>query len=165
MIDASNSPAFGAAVRGGFVGAPFRDAAAAEAAISLLEGVGYARTEISLAADRAACDIDFDEIGDRIAVHTALGAAGGGLAGALLGTAAVVGGFMFAGPLAILVGAATGFAGGAVGAVIHSAGMPSDDALHCEREVAAGKILVGVHPHDGDGEHVRALLARAVRAA
>jgi hypothetical protein len=161
MIDTSSSPAFGESGRGSFLGAPFRTAAAAERAAALLETAGYGRDEISVAADAVACKADFDEIGERIGAYTAVGAAGGGLVGALLGTAAVVAGFMFAGPIAIAAGAVTGFAGGALGAFLHAAGMPSHDAYHCEQEVAAGKILVGVHPHDGDAEHVRALLAEA----
>jgi hypothetical protein len=154
-----NDNVIGGSEAGGFVGATLPSPLAADKAINRLLAAGYAREEISVAADRAACDLDFDEFGEDAGFDALGGAVAGGVLGGILGAAVVIGGIMLAGPIVAVVGAATGAGGGALAAFLLGAGLPSHDATRCEEAVSTGKILVGVHPHPGNFEKVRAALA------
>jgi hypothetical protein len=117
----TNMEPIGGSEQGEFIGAPFPDMNAAEKVVTQLLAAGYVHEEISVVADRATCEVDFDEFGDDTVAGALGGAVAGGALGALLGAAAEFGGFMVAGPLVLVVGTATGVLGGAVAAMLLAA--------------------------------------------
>lgn len=99
----------------------------------------------------------------------------GGLAGLLIGIAAVVipgaGGFLFAGPLAAVLGlhgaVATTFTGAFAGAatgglvgVFEGLGVPKETAQHYEKQINAGGVLVAVATTSENEEQAQNILER-----
>lgn len=129
--------------------AVFPQLAAAKAAIKQLSHDGVSQDHISLVAHSLEDDIEVQSFlthGDKTETDAARGAVVGGLLGLLAGAAFFwIPGF---GPLVILGPLATGFTGGAVGALVGAMtgwGIPQDHVHRYEQKIQAGGVLVIVH--------------------
>jgi hypothetical protein len=149
------------------VTAVFRDRTQANRVYTWLRDRGYTADEINvLMSDqtRAAYDTaDEEEIvssGTHAAEGMATGGAIGTAVGATLAAIAAIGtsvmvpglGIVVAGPiLAAFAGAGAGaVAGGLIGGLI-GLGIPESNARAYEEALRDGGVVVGVHPHAGDG--------------
>jgi len=145
---------------------------ATEAAVRELQRSGFDMTRLSIIGKGYQTEerpMGFYTTGDRVKTWGGIGAFWGGLWGLLLGAAFVwVPGF---GPLAIagpivhtLVGALEGAAvvGGlsAAGAALVSLGLPKEQAIKYERDLAADRYLLFVHGSKEDAEAARAMLSQ-----
>src|SRR3954451_12656034 len=146
----------------------FRDRTSADAAFDELMQRGFDRDDLSiLGRGREGASGLTD---DRDHVTAGEGAAVGGIAGLLLGVAAMlipgIGPIVAIGPItAALTGAITGgvtgaVVGGIAGALIH-AGVPKEDARYYEDRLKSGGYLLTVHTDDARYERARATLQRS----
>src|SRR5215204_5479303 len=146
----------------------FRDRASADSAFDELVQRGFDRDDISiLGRGREGASGLMD---DRDHVTAGEGAAVGGIAGLLLGVAAMlipgIGPIVAIGPItAALTGAVTGgvtgaVVGGVAGALIH-AGVPEEDARYYEDRIKSGGYLLTVHTDDAHYPQARATLQRS----
>ena len=69
-----------------------------------------------------------------------------------------VGPIVAAGPMSADLGEAAGHAAGGVASVLARAGLPAETAAGLQREVEAGRVLLGVHVKSGDATGVAAAL-------
>lgn len=141
----------------------FRDPSEARAAVHDLENSGIAREKISVVSREAGAEIT-DPIHEP-SPGTAKGAAIGGIAGAVLGVAALaipgVGPVLAAGPLAAaLTGAGVGAATGGMLGALSDMGMTDDEARHWAEGVKRGGTLVAVHGGEELTEKAQSVLDR-----
>ncbi len=108
-----------------------------------------------------------DPLGTRWEEGAGIGAATGATAGVGLGLAVAAGLISPIGPViaggalvALLASASAGAASGAVVGGILGAGVPEDHARIYEGELQAGRVLVTVHPADGQEDAAREVLRR-----
>lgn len=89
----------------------------------------------------------------------------GELGGQVLAVIALVlpgiGPIVAAGPMSAELGEVAGHVAGSLASVLKSAGVPDDRAAGFQREVQAGRILIGVHATDGNAAPIRAALLSA----
>jgi hypothetical protein len=89
----------------------------------------------------------------------------GELGGQVLAVIALVlpgiGPIVAAGPMSAELGEVAGHVAGSLASVLKSAGVPEDRAVRFQREVQAGRVLIGVHARDGNAELVRDALSAA----
>lgn len=126
----------------------FRDPSEARAAVHDLENSGIARDKISVVSRGE--DGDVKDPTHEPNPATAKGAAIGGVAGAVLGIAALaipgIGPIVAAGPLAAaLTGAGVGAATGGMLGALHDMGMSDEEAQHWAEGLRRGGTLVAVH--------------------
>ena len=141
----------------------FRDPAEARAAVHDLENSGIASDKISVVSRDSPDDI-------KDPIHepnpgTAKGAAIGGVAGALLGVAALaipgLGPVLAVGPLAAaLTGAGVGAATGGMLGALHDMGMTDEEARHWAEGLRRGGTLVAVHGGDELTDKAQSVLDR-----
>jgi hypothetical protein len=145
----------------------FRDRASADAAFDELTQRGFDRDDLSiLGRGREGASGLTD---DRDHVTAGEGAAVGGIAGLLLGVAAMlipgIGPIVAIGPItAALTGAVTGgvtgaVVGGIAGALI-DAGVPEDEAHYYDERFRQGGILLTVHADDMRYDEARTIMQR-----
>jgi len=131
----------------------FRDTNEAQAAIQDLESAGFSREHLNVIAyDGSAADSEGNELGE----NTAKGAAAGGVAGLLLGLAAMaipgVGPIIAAGPIvAALAGAGVGAATGGILGALSDMGVPGHEAKYYHEAVRHGGTLIIVPT---EAEHI-----------
>ncbi len=90
----------------------------------------------------------------------------GGLAAGIMLVVPPVGPVLAAGPLATMLlaaleGAAVGSGLSAIAGALTSAGLPVDDALACESEIASSRFVVFVHGSRDDERRAREIVGRA----
>jgi len=157
----------------------FADRVKAEAAISELEGAGYAPKEISIVVkDQETATKIADNTGANVAGGAVAGATTGGviggIAGLLVGIGAIVvpgiGALLIGGPIAAVLGlsgaaaatasgAVTGaLAGGLLGALA-GLGVPEEDAKVYEERISQGGVLLAVPEKEGIEDDVRAIMS------
>jgi hypothetical protein len=145
----------------------FRDRTSADAAFDELVQRGFDRDDISiLGRGREGASGLMD---DRDHVTAGEGAAVGGIAGLLIGVAAMlipgIGPIVAIGPItAALTGAVTGgitgaVVGGIAGALI-DAGVPEDEARYYDERFHQGGILLTVHADDPRYDEARTIMQR-----
>ena len=146
---------------------------AAEAAVKALGQAGFDLKKVSIVGKGYRTEehaLDFYTVGDRMKAWGASGGLWGAAWGLLLGSAVFVmppfGIVAAAGPItAALVAALEGAAvvGGvtALGAALASVGMPHDQAVKYEAEIAADRFLLIVHGTQEDVAKARGILAAA----
>ena len=139
----------------------FRDPVEAQVAVRDLRDAGFAENHVSL--------ITREESGDQTAPEheptegTAKGAAIGGVAGALLGVAAMaipgIGPVLAVGPLAAaLTGAGVGAATGGMLGALADIGVPEREAQQLTEALREGGTVVVVHAGDKTWDAARAIL-------
>ncbi|MDY6948509.1 MAG: DUF1269 domain-containing protein [Pseudomonadota bacterium] len=163
------------------VTALFKDAAGVERAYDAALSRGYGRDDINLVlsedtrlrhfavnqvagdlADKAAESTEQSTEKKQTAASKLAGPAGGTAATlapalAAIGSAALLPGLIFAGPIAVALaaGAAVGVAGGLVGALTNW-GIPKTRVEEYEAQIRNGGILIGVHAKsDDDATHLQ----------
>ena len=99
-----------------------------------------------------------EDVGEKAAI--------GGMAGAILGIAALaipgIGPILAAGPLAMaLTGAAAGAATGGLIGVFTNDGIPEDRAHHYSKAITSGNVMVSVHASQDRVDHAAAVLDRS----
>jgi stress response protein YsnF/uncharacterized membrane protein len=150
----------------------FDDAAEARSAVQELTGLGVARDQISLMANRDAhADYagvetgaaDANTTGGGAMAGAGIGAVAGGIGGLIVGLVALpipgLGPIIAAGPLAAaLTGAGIGaVTGGVIGALTH-VGVPEEHAQHYAEGVRRGGTLVTVNSPDNLASRVSAVM-------
>lgn len=147
--------------------------AAAEAAVKALEHAGFDLKTVSIIGKSCRSEehaLAFYTVGDRVRAWGASGGLWGAAWGLLLGSAMFVmpplGIVAAAGPITpILVAALEGAAvvGGvsALSAALASVGLPHDQAVKYEADIAADRFLLIVHGTQQDVARARAILAEA----
>src|SRR3954447_8415712 len=139
----------------------FRDRNEVQAALHDLEGDGITREHISIVAYNP----DVSEHGSELGSNTTKGAAAGGIAGLVLGLAAIalpgIGPILAAGPIAAaLAGAGVGAAtGGMLGALIDM-GVPGHEAKYYEDALHQGGTLLIVRSAGEMAEKAQSVLHR-----
>jgi len=138
----------------------FNSVSDAQRAVTVLEGEGISRDQISVIANKNAAGYETGEGVDKtsdVVADAGIGAAIGGVGGLLLSVAGaitlpVIGPILAAGPIAAaLTGAGIGAAaGGLVGALTES-GVPEDQAKYYAEGVRRGDVLVTVN---ADGSNI-----------
>lgn len=150
----------------------------ADATISELEEAGFTAKDISIIIGdkgRAAVKTKGQEVAQATTTGIATGGTIGGIAGLIIGVAAItlpgIGGLIVAGPLAValglievggttLAGALTGAAaGGLIGALV-GFGVPLESAKEYEEALRAGQVLLAVSTPPEKADLVRNLLAK-----
>ena len=145
----------------------FRDSNEAQAALHDLEGAGFTREHLNLVA--------FDGSGEytnrlksdtELGSNTTKGAAAGGVAGLLIGLAAVaipgIGPVIAAGPIAAaLAGAGVGAATGGMLGALNDMGVPGHEAKYYEEAIRRGGTMLVVHAGgDTSAEQAQSVLDR-----
>jgi hypothetical protein len=144
----------------------FRDANEAQAALQDLESAGFTREHLSLVAyDGSGQYSDYLGKNSELGSNTAKGAAAGGVAGLLLGLAAVaipgIGPIVAAGPIAAaLAGAGVGAATGGMLGALSDMGVPGHEAKYYEEAIRRGGTLLMVRADEGSVERAQAVLDR-----
>jgi uncharacterized protein (TIGR02271 family) len=143
----------------------FRDRAAADRAYDMLVQRGFDRDDISVVGRGAEGTTDRADAGHDVSAGE--GAATGGIAGLLLGAAAMlipgIGPIVAVGPLAAaLAGALTGgvtgaVVGGITAGLVHG-GVPEDEARYYDERFQQGGYLVTVRTDDGRYDDARRIL-------
>lgn len=146
----------------------------ADKVVSELEKMGFGKKDISVVVRQEEAPVKRETRGQEVAKDSgagiATGGAIGGIAGLIIGIAAItipgIGGLIVAGPLAIalglvqvgattLAGAITGAAaGGIIGALV-GLGVPRESAQQMESAVRKGQVLLAVNTPDEKEERVR----------
>lgn len=137
----------------------FANRSDADQAIAKLLGSGFVKDDISLVMSEKARDAwikTTDDMGDRASAGGITGAAVGGALGALVAGLALVGSLtmpgstlLMTGPIvAALTGAGAGAAAGGLTGALIGAGIDAGEAGKYEKDIAAGKAVVIVHPSD-----------------
>jgi len=140
----------------------FRDLNEARAALHDLESDGFPREQINLVAyDGSGAADDVSELGS----NTTKGAAAGGIAGLLLGLAAValpgIGPIVAAGPIAAaLAGAGVGAATGGMFGALADMGVPGHEAKYYEEAIRRGGTMLIVSAEGEMVDKARSLLDR-----
>jgi len=144
----------------------FRDRNEARAALHDLESAGFVREHLNLVAyDGSGTSSEIGDQGSGLGSHTSAGAAVGGLAGLLLGLAAVaipgIGPIVAAGPIAAaLAGAGVGAAtGGILGALVDM-GIPGHEAGYYQEAIRRGGTLLIVRTGEVLAERAQSTLDR-----
>jgi hypothetical protein len=125
----------------------FPTLAAGEAAVNELAGAGFVADEIGFLSPG---DVREPRAGRKQVVGIGAGSALGGVAGAVLGAAAVgaipgIGPVLVAGALVpVVIGAVTGVGGGAALGSLLAANVTEDQGLYYQQEVESGRTLVSV---------------------
>jgi hypothetical protein len=144
----------------------FRDSNEAQAALRDLEGAGFTREHLNLVAyDGSGQYADMGKGSSDLGPNTAKGATAGGLAGLLIGLAAVaipgVGPIVAAGPIAAaLAGAGVGAAAGGMIGALSDMGVPGREAKYYEEAIRRGGTLLIVHASGDRAEHAQSVLDR-----
>lgn len=144
----------------------FPDSNEAQAALHSLENAGFTRDHLSLVAydgsgEYSSAAKDESELGS----NTTKGAAAGGIAGLLLGLAAVaipgIGPVIAAGPIAAaLAGAGVGAASGGMLGALADMGVPGHEAKYYEEAIRRGGTLLIVRAEDEMAEQAQSILER-----
>jgi len=156
----------------------FPTTAEADAVISDLEKAGFTAKDISVILGdkgRAMVKTKGQEVTQTTATGIATGGTIGGIAGMIIGVAAItlpgIGGLIVAGPLAValglievggttLAGALTGAAaGGLIGALV-GFGVPVESAKTYEEALKMGQVLLAVNTSSEQTDLVRRILAQ-----
>lgn len=145
----------------------FRDANESQAALHDLEAAGFTREHVNLVSyDGSGQYSEYLGEGSELGSNTAKGAAAGGVAGLLLGLAAValpgIGPIIAAGPIAAaLAGAGVGAATGGIFGALADMGVPGHEAKYYEEGIRRGGTLVIVRAEDEErSERAQAVLDR-----
>jgi hypothetical protein len=145
----------------------FRDSNEAQAALHDLEAAGFPVDNLNLVAyDGSGVYSDVLRRGNELGANTTRGAAAGGVAGLLLGLAAValpgIGPIVAAGPIAAaLAGAGVGAAAGGMLGALADMGVPGHEAKYYEEAIRRGGTLVIVRALGEDmAERAQSLLDR-----
>src|SRR5215203_306556 len=134
----------------------FRDSNEAQAALHDLEGAGFTREHLNLVAyDGSGQYTDVVSQGNELGSNTTKGAAAGGIAGLLIGLAAVaipgVGPILAAGPIAAaLAGAGVGAATGGMLGALADMGVPGHEAKYYQEAIRRGGTLLVVNAGSED---------------
>lgn len=144
----------------------FRDSNEARAALHDLQSSGFTHQHLNVVTyDGSQENSGIENPGSELGSNTTKGAAAGGVAGLLLGLAAVaipgVGPIIAAGPIAAaLAGAGVGVAtGGMLGALVDM-GVPGHEAKYYEEAVRGGGTLVIVRSEGEKAEDAQSILDR-----
>jgi hypothetical protein len=144
----------------------FRDSNEARAALHDLQSGGFTHEHLNvLAYDGSGESTVIAHQGNELGSNTTKGAAAGGVAGLILGLAAIaipgVGPIVAAGPIAAaLAGAGVGVAtGGMLGALVDM-GVPGHEAKYYEEAVRSGGTLVIVRAEAEKAEDAQSILDR-----
>ena len=153
--------------------AVYADHSQADTAVKALQHGGFDMHKLSIiGADYHSEEdvVGFYNTGDRMRSWGANGAFWGAIWGLFFGAAFFVipgvGPFIAAGPIvaaivAVLEGAVTVGALGAIGAGLVGMGVPRDSMVHYETAIKAGKFLVVAHGSHDEAEHARDILTTA----
>jgi hypothetical protein len=144
----------------------FRDSNEAQAALHDLERGGFAREQLNLVAyDGSGHYTDMARESSELGSKTTKGAAAGGIAGLLLGLAAValpgIGPIVAAGPIAAaLTGAGVGAAAGGMLGALADMGVPGHEAKYYEEAIRRGGTLLIIRASDEKAEDAQSVLDR-----
>lgn len=144
----------------------FRDNTEAQASLHDLEAAGFTREHLSLVAyDGSQGDAAVSSQGSEMGSNTTKGATMGGVAGLLLGLAAVaipgIGPVVAAGPIAAaLAGAGVGAAAGGIFGALADMGVPGHEAKYYQEAIRRGGTLVIVRTNDELAERAQSILDR-----
>jgi hypothetical protein len=144
----------------------FRDSNEAEAALHDLERSGIPREQLNLVAyDGSGHYADMARQGSEVGSKTTKGAAAGGVAGLLLGLAAValpgVGPIVAAGPIAAaLTGAGVGAATGGMLGALGDMGVPGHEAKYYQEAIRRGGTLLIIRAGAERAEDAQSVLDR-----
>ncbi len=142
----------------------FRDPIEAQVAVRDLEQAGFDHSNISVVTHQATHQRSTTDAGEHTS-GTIKGAAIGGVAGALLGLAALaipgIGPVLAAGPLAAaLTGAGVGAATGGMFAALSELGVPEHETEYWAEGIRGGGSLVIVHATEETGDRAQSILDR-----
>lgn len=140
----------------------FRDSNEAQAALQDLHSAGFTREQFNLVAYNGS-GANAEESG--LGANTAKGAAAGGVAGLLLGLAALaipgIGPILAAGPIAAaLAGAGVGAAAGGMLGALADMGVPGHEAQYYEEAIRLGGTLLIVRGDKDQAEDAQSVLDR-----
>lgn len=144
----------------------FRDSDEAQAALQDLESAGFTREHLNLVAyDGSGQYTDLVKQGSELGSNTTKGAAAGGVAGLLIGLAAVaipgVGPIVAAGPIAAaLAGAGVGVATGGMLGALADMGVPGHEAKYYQEAIRRGGTLLIVRADEDLAERAQSTLDR-----
>lgn len=144
----------------------FRDSDEAQAALQDLESAGFTRDHLNLVAyDGSGQYTDLAKRGSELGANTTKGAAAGGVAGLLIGLAAVaipgVGPIVAAGPIAAaLAGAGVGAATGGMLGALADMGVPGHEAKYYQEAIRRGGTLLIVRTDEAMAERAQSTLDR-----
>lgn len=144
----------------------FRDSNEAQAALQDLESAGFTREHLNLVAyDGSGHYSDLVKDDNELGSNTTKGAAAGGLAGLLIGLAAVaipgVGPIVAAGPIAAaLAGAGVGAATGGMLGALADMGVPGHEAKYYQEAIRRGGTLLIVRAGAEMSEQAQSILDR-----
>jgi uncharacterized membrane protein len=145
----------------------FRDSNEAQAALQDLEGAGFTREHLNLVAfDGSGTYSDLAKRSSELGSNTTKGAAAGGMAGLLIGLAAVaipgIGPVVAAGPIAAaLAGAGVGAATGGMLGALNDMGVPGNEAKYYQEAIRRGGTMLVVQAGgDTSAEQAQSILDR-----
>ena len=144
----------------------FRDSNEAQAALQDLEGSGFTREHLNLVAyDGSGEYSDLVKGGNELGSNTTKGATAGGVAGLLIGLAAVaipgIGPIVAAGPIAAaLAGAGVGAAAGGMLGALADMGVPGHEAKYYQEAIRRGGTLLIVRAGGEMAEQAQSVLDR-----
>jgi uncharacterized membrane protein len=145
----------------------FRDSNEAQAALHDLETAAFPAEDLNLVAyDGSGEYTEILRQGNELGSNTTKGAAAGGVAGLLLGLAAValpgIGPIVAAGPIAVaLAGAGVGAAAGGMLGALADMGVPGHEAKYYEEAIRRGGTLILVRAREEEmADRARSLLDR-----
>ena len=144
----------------------FRDSNEAQAALHDLEAGGFTREHLNLVAyDGSGQYTDMVRQGSELGSNTTKGAAAGGVAGLLIGLAAValpgIGPIVAAGPIAAaLAGAGVGAATGGMLGALADMGVPGHEAKYYEEAIRRGGTMLIVRSETSMAEQAQSILDR-----
>jgi hypothetical protein len=140
----------------------------AASAVRAVKDAGISSSDISLIANNASGEVDYqDGAGEGAAAGAGVGAVAGGGAGLLAGLGAlaipgigpvVAGGWLVATAVGALAGAAVGGATGGLLGALANAGVPEEEAHVYAEGVRRGGTLVSVRVEDSRADTVHAIL-------
>lgn len=146
----------------------------ASSAVRALKDAGFSSADISLVANNASGEIDYDDgdmdAGEGAAAGAGVGAVAGGGAGLLAGLGAIAipgigpviaGGWLVATAIGAVAGAAVGGAAGGLLGALANAGVPEDQAHVYAEGVRRGGTLVSIRADDSRADTAAAILENA----